>query len=73
MLTSKTKYVAFRCPNKLLKVVEMRAKKERRNLSNYIVCALERDVKHPLPESHPLFVENVEGREFTVEDIKKGK
>ena len=40
-----TVYTAFRCPSDLLKAIKAKAKNERRSLSNYIVCIIEKEVK----------------------------
>ena len=39
------KYTAFRCPIDLLEKVKVRAKSERRSLSNYLICLIEEAVK----------------------------
>ena len=40
-----TVYTAFRCPSDLLKAIKAKAKSQRRSLSNYIVCLIEKEVK----------------------------
>jgi len=40
-----TVYTAFRCPSDLLKAIKAKAKTQRRSLSNYIVCIIEKEVK----------------------------
>lgn len=40
-----TIYTAFRCPSDLLKAIKAKAKNQRRSLSNYIVCVLDKDAK----------------------------
>ena len=40
-----SKYTAFRCPEDLLELAKVKAKKDRRSLSNYIITLIERDVK----------------------------
>jgi hypothetical protein len=42
---SMSKYTAFRCPEDLLELAKVKAKKDRRSLSNYIITLIERDVK----------------------------
>jgi predicted HicB family RNase H-like nuclease len=44
-----SKYTAFRCPEDLLELAKMKAKKDRRSLSNYIITLIEKDVKDLLP------------------------
>ena len=39
-----SKYTAFRCPEDLLELAKVRAKKDRRSLSNYIITLIEKDV-----------------------------
>lgn len=43
MVTSK--YTAFRCPEDLLELAKVKARKDRRSLSNYIITLIERDVQ----------------------------
>ena len=40
-----SKYTAFRCPEDLLELAKIKAKKDRRSLSNYIITLIEKDVK----------------------------
>ncbi len=40
-----TRYTAFRCPEDLLEVAKIKAKKDRRSLSNYIITLIDKDVK----------------------------
>lgn len=40
-----SKYTAFRCPQDLLELAKVKAKKDRRSLSNYIITLIEKDVK----------------------------
>ena len=40
-----SKYTAFRCPEDLLELAKVKAKKDRRSLSNYIITLIERDVQ----------------------------
>ena len=40
-----SKYTAFRCPEDLLELAKVKAKRDRRSLSNYIITLIERDVK----------------------------
>ena len=44
-LTTMSKYTAFRCPEDLLELAKIKAKKDRRSLSNYIITLIEKDVK----------------------------
>ena len=39
-----SKYTAFRCPEDLLELAKIKARKDRRSLSNYIITLIERDV-----------------------------
>ncbi len=43
-----SKYTAFRCPEDLLELAKVKAKKDRRSLSNYIITLIEKDVKEML-------------------------
>ncbi len=47
---SQTKYTAFRCPEDLLEQAKVRAKKDRRSLSNYIITLIEKEVAKPETE-----------------------
>ena len=38
-----SKYTAFRCPEDLLELAKIKAKKDRRSLSNYIITLIEKD------------------------------
>lgn len=40
-----SKYTAFRCPEDLLELAKVKAKRDRRSLSNYIITLIEKDVK----------------------------
>ena len=40
-----SKYTAFRCPEDLLELAKIKAKRDRRSLSNYIITLIEKDVK----------------------------
>jgi predicted HicB family RNase H-like nuclease len=44
-LNTMSKYTAFRCPEDLLELAKIKAKKDRRSLSNYIITLIEKDVK----------------------------
>ncbi|MES2571048.1 MAG: hypothetical protein V4710_13455 [Verrucomicrobiota bacterium] len=44
-----SKYTAFRCPEDLLELAKVKAKKDRRSLSNYIITLIEKDVSDMLP------------------------
>jgi predicted DNA-binding protein len=46
-----SKYTAFRCPEDLLEMAKVKAKKDRRSLSNYIITLIEKDVKDMIPEA----------------------
>ena len=46
-----SKYTAFRCPDDLLSKAKVKALKDRRSLSNYIITLIEADVKdEPTPK-----------------------
>jgi len=47
-LTIMSKYTAFRCPEDLLELAKIKARKDRRSLSNYIITLIEKDVKDEL-------------------------
>lgn len=47
---SMSKYTAFRCPEDLLELAKIKAKKDRRSLSNYIITLIEKDVQDMAPE-----------------------
>ena len=40
-----SKYTAFRCPEDLLELATVKAKKDRRSLSNYLITLIEKDVR----------------------------
>ncbi|MEP6670631.1 MAG: hypothetical protein ABJF10_15850 [Chthoniobacter sp.] len=44
-----SKYTAFRCPEDLLELAKVKAKKDRRSLSNYIITLIEKDVQDEVP------------------------
>ena len=46
-----SKYTAFRCPEDLLELAKIKAKKDRRSLSNYIITLIEKDVQDEAIES----------------------
>ena len=46
---STSKYTAFRCPEDLLEMAKIKAKKDRRSLSNYIITLIEKDVQDMVP------------------------
>jgi hypothetical protein len=46
---STSKYTAFRCPEDLLELAKVKAKKDRRSLSNYIITLIEKDVQDMPP------------------------
>lgn len=48
-----SKYTAFRCPEDLLELAKVKAKKDRRSLSNYIITLIEKDVKEMAPPEEP--------------------
>lgn len=48
-----TKYTAFRCPEDLLAKAKVKAEGERRSLSNYIVCLIEKDTAGMPPAQKP--------------------
>ena len=39
-----TKYTAFRCPEDLLAKAKVKAQRDRRSLSNYLITLIEKDV-----------------------------
>jgi len=43
-LAMSSKYTAFRCPEDLLEKAKLRAKRDRRSLSNYLITLIDRDV-----------------------------
>ena len=45
-----SKYTAFRCPEDLLELAKIKARRDRRSLSNYIITLIEKDVKDVTPE-----------------------
>ena len=47
---SMSKYTAFRCPEDLLELAKIKAKKDSRSLSNYIITLIEKDVQDMAPE-----------------------
>ena len=47
-----SKYTAFRCPEDLLELAKVKAKKDRRSLSNYIITLIERDVQEVAPDEN---------------------
>jgi len=46
-----SKYTAFRCPEDLLELAKIKAKKDRRSLSNYIITLIEKDVQDETVET----------------------
>jgi predicted HicB family RNase H-like nuclease len=44
-MSTTSKYTAFRCPEDLLELAKVKAKRDRRSLSNYIITLIEKDVK----------------------------
>jgi hypothetical protein len=46
-----SKYTAFRCPEDLLELAKIKAKKDRRSLSNYIITLIEKDVQDEVTAS----------------------
>ncbi len=44
---TETKYTAFRCPLDVLAFAKIKAKKQRRSLSNYIITLIERETRQP--------------------------
>ncbi len=49
-----TKYTAFRCPLDLLEKAKIKARQNRRSLSNYLVTIIEEDTKNdPQPKKKP--------------------
>ena len=39
-----SKYTAFRCPEDLLEKAKIRARRDRRSLSNYLITLIDKDV-----------------------------
>lgn len=64
-----SKYTAFRCPEDLLELAKIKAKKDRRSLSNYIITLIERDVQDLIIEDEPLGTNGEEERNSAV--VKK--
>jgi len=58
-----SKYTAFRCPEDLLELAKVKAKKDRRSLSNYIITLIEKDVQDMLSEDDPL--KNARRKDFS--------
>jgi predicted CopG family antitoxin len=48
-----SKYTAFRCPEDLLELAKIKARRDRRSLSNYIITLIERDVQDLIVEGEP--------------------
>ncbi|MDB6156163.1 MAG: hypothetical protein JWL90_4616 [Chthoniobacteraceae bacterium] len=44
---TKSRYTAFRCPLDILELAKVKAKKQRRSLSNYIITLIEREAQIP--------------------------
>lgn len=40
-----SRYTAFRCPEDLLRKAKIKARRDRRSLSNYLITLIEKDVK----------------------------
>ncbi len=49
-----TKYTAFRCPEDLLSKAKVKAQRDRRSLSNYLITLIEQDVSDSISEGEPL-------------------
>jgi len=50
-ISGMSKYTAFRCPDDLLAKAKVRAARDRRSLSNYLITLIEKDVKdEPTPK-----------------------
>ena len=43
-----SKYTSFSCPEDILELAKVKAKKDRRSLSNYIITLIEKDVQDEL-------------------------
>ena len=43
-MNTMSKYTAFRCPEDLLEKAKVKAQKDRRSLSNYLITLIEKDV-----------------------------
>jgi hypothetical protein len=61
-LLKMSKYTAFRCPEDLLELAKVKAKKDRRSLSNYIITLIEKDVCGTADGSAPLKPEGKSGK-----------
>lgn len=48
-----SKYTAFRCPEDLLEKAKLRAKRDRRSLSNYLITLIDKDVAGMDEEGNP--------------------
>jgi hypothetical protein len=57
-----SKYTAFRCPEDLLELAKIKAKRDRRSLSNYIITLIERDVQDLIVEGEPQGINGEEER-----------
>ncbi len=65
MTTFMSKYTAFRCPEDLLELAKVKAKRDRRSLSNYIITLIEKDVRdmsHINGDSDPELVSGAKRR-----------
>ena len=50
-----SKYTAFRCPDDLLAKAKVKALRDRRSLSNYLITLIEKDViDEPMPKKAQL-------------------
>ena len=50
-----SKYTAFRCPDDLLAKAKVKALRDRRSLSNYLITLIEKDViDEPTPKKVPV-------------------
>ena len=49
--TPMSKYTAFRCPEDLLERAKLKASKDRRSLSNYLITLIEKDVGTGTPSN----------------------
>jgi len=47
---SQSKYTAFRCPEDLLEKAKIKAKQDRRSLSNYLITLIAKDVEPEQPQ-----------------------
>ena len=59
---SNSQYTAFRCPEDLLRKAKIRAKRDRRSLSNYLITLIDRDCAG-MDESVPMEADGMNDEE----------